>query len=60
MLSMRDTNGIFSYKRRASIRFKIKNDRPIVKGIKISILIPSLSPPQGIWLKGGRYGGKKV
>jgi hypothetical protein len=43
----------------ANIRFKKKNDRPIMKGRKISILIPSLSPPQGIWLKRGRNGGKK-
>ena len=59
MLSIRDTNGIFSYKRSANIRFRQKNDTPIMKGRKISILIPSLSSPQGIWLKSGKNGGKK-
>ena len=58
MLRIRDANGIFLYKRSANKRFKKKNDKPIMKGRKISILIPSLSSPQGIWLKRGKNGGK--
>src|SRR5258708_1817374 len=59
ILTIRETRGIFSYIFSARIRLMIKKDTVISTGKRISTRVPSLSCPQGIWLKRGKTGGRE-
>src|SRR5438046_2350004 len=59
ILIMRETRGIFSYKLLRKSKFMTRKIRVIHEERKISILLPSLSSPQGSWLKSGTYKGKE-